>query len=105
MPLNALANDNWLGREKVHVREASAATKKLPSLGRCCWQQVRLGKGSPSVRQRAIAGNTIFFAQPTADVPPMELPPAPDALVDSFNVILDPGIAISQQGRMGASEA
>ena len=26
MPLNALANDNWLGREKVHVREASMAT-------------------------------------------------------------------------------
>ena len=84
MPLNALANDNWLGREKMHVREASTATKKLASLGRCCWQQVRLGKGEPFMRQSAIVGNTIFFAQPTADVPSMELPPSSDALVDSF---------------------
>ena len=39
------------------------------------------------VQEKAIAGNTIFFAQPTADVPSMELPPPPDALVDSLNVI------------------
>ena len=35
MPLNGLTNDNWIGREKVHVREASKATKMLASLGRC----------------------------------------------------------------------
>ena len=39
------------------------------------------------VQEKALAGNTIFFAQPTADVPSMELPPPPDALVDSLNVI------------------
>ena len=33
-------------------------------------------------------GNTIFFAQPTADVPSMDLPPPTDALIDSFNIIV-----------------
>jgi len=75
MPLNALANDNWIGRERVHVREASKGTKMLASLGRCCWKQVRLGRGPPDLQQKAISGNTIFFAQPTADIPSMELPP------------------------------
>ena len=88
MPLAALANDNWIGREKLHVREASAATKMLASLARCCWKQVRLGKGDPSIAQQGISGNTIFFAQPTAEVPCMELPPSADALVDSFNILI-----------------
>ena len=39
------------------------------------------------MQEKAFAGNTIFFAQPTADVPSMELPPPPDALVGSLNVI------------------
>ena len=39
------------------------------------------------MQEKAFAGNTIFFAQPTADAPSMELPPPPDALVDSPNVI------------------
>ena len=60
LPLNGLTNDNWIGREKVHVREASKATKMLASLGRCCWKQVRLGKGAPDVQQKGISGNTIF---------------------------------------------
>ena len=87
MPLNGLANDNWIGREKVHVREASKATKMLASLGRCCWKQVRLGKGAPDVQQKGISGNTIFFAQPTADIPSMELPPPVNGLVDSMSII------------------
>ena len=57
------------------MREASKATKMLASLGRCCWKQVRLGKGAPDVQQKGISGNTIFFAQPTADIPSMEQPP------------------------------
>ena len=59
----------------------------LAPLGRCCWKQVRLGKGAPDVQQKGITGNTILFAQPTADIPSMELPPAPDALVDSLNIV------------------
>ena len=47
---------------------------------------MRLGKGAPDVQQKGITGNTILFAQPTADVASMELPPAPDALVDSLNI-------------------
>ena len=35
LPINACANDNWIGRERLHVREASLATKMLASLGRC----------------------------------------------------------------------
>ena len=87
MPLDALANDNWGGRERPHVRKASKATKMLASIGRCCWKQVRLGKGAPDVQQKGITGNTILFAQPTADIPSMELPPASDALVDSLNLV------------------
>ena len=34
-----------------------------------------------------MTGNTIIFAQPTADAPSMELPPPPDAFVDSLNAI------------------
>ena len=91
MPLNALANDNWIGRERVHARGASKATKLLAPLGRCCWKQVRLGKGAPDVQQKGAAGNTILFAQPTTDIPSMELPPAPDALVDSLHIVFSGG--------------
>ena len=88
MPINACVNDNWIGRERSHVRVASQATKMLASLGRCCWKQIRLGRaGDPAVQEKAFAGNTIFFAQPTADAPSMELPPPPDALIDSLNAI------------------
>ena len=88
IPLNACANDNWIGRERTNVRAATVATKTLLSLGRACWKQVRLGRGKPDVQQKGVCGNTIFFAQPTADIPSMELPPPTDALVDSFNVII-----------------
>ena len=40
LPLNAVANDNWIGREKLLVRNASRATHWLSSLGRFCWKQV-----------------------------------------------------------------
>ena len=93
MPIYACANDNWIGRERQHVRDASWATKMLASLARCCWKQVRLGRHTdPDVQEKALTGNTIFFAQPTADVPSMELPPPPDALVDSFNVLFTRGL-------------
>ena len=84
MPLNAVANDNWIGREKLIVRNATRATHWLSCLGRFCWKQLRLGRGPPSsgttqpaadVRQSGVTGNTIFFAQPTAEVPRMVLPP------------------------------
>ena len=39
------------------------------------------------MQEKALTGNTIFFAQPTADVPSLELPPPPDALVDSLDII------------------
>ena len=52
----------------------------LASLGRCCWKQARPGKGPPDAQQKGIAGNTILFSRPTANVPSMELPPAHDAL-------------------------
>eukprot|EP00959_Pyramimonas_sp_CCMP1952_P428926 8983583-Pyramimonas_sp.AAC.1 len=68
MPLNVLANDNWIGRELAHVRGASKATKMLAPIGRRCWKQVRLGEGAPDVRQKGVTGNTILFAQPTADI-------------------------------------
>ena len=88
MLLNACVDDNWIGRERPHVRESSIATKMLASLGRCCWKQMRLCRAEDSAtQQRALAGKTIFFAQPTADVPSMQLPTPPDALVDSLNVI------------------
>ena len=60
----------------------------LAPLGRLCMKQVRLGRyNDPAVQEKALTGNTIFFAQPTVDIPSMELPPPPDALVDSLNVI------------------
>ena len=86
-PLNGLTNDNWIGREKEYVRDASTATHMLSSLARCCHRQIRLGKGSPDVQQKGISGNTIFFAQPTAEIPSMELPPPDDALVDSMHIV------------------
>jgi hypothetical protein len=88
IPVNALVNDNWVGREKPNVRKATVATKTLLSHGRLCMKQVRLGRGCPSTQQKGVSGNTIFFAQPTADVPSMELPPPTDALQGSFNIIL-----------------
>ena len=58
----------------------------LASIGRCYWKQVRLGKGAPDAQQKGINGNTILFAQPTANISFMELPPPPDALVDTMNI-------------------
>ena len=40
-----------------------------------------------AVQEKALTSNTIFFAQPTADLPSMELPPPPDALADFLNAI------------------
>jgi len=96
LPLNAVANDNWIGREKLLVRKASRATHWLSSLGRFCWKQVRLGRGPSSssaaqtaedVRQTGVIGNTIFFAQPTAAVPRMTMPPDEGDFLDSLNVL------------------
>ena len=88
MPLYALANDNWVGRERVEVKEASEATRWLSCLGRVCWKQLRLGHGAPDVQQRGIAGNTIFLAQPavTLNSETLDLPPERDALVDCVNI-------------------
>ena len=52
------------------------ATKMLASLRRCRCKQVPFGRAGDPATQ---AGSTIFFAQPTADVPSMQLPPPPDA--------------------------
>ena len=76
MPMDAPANDDWGGRKRPHVRAASKATKMLAPIGRCCRKQVRLGKGAPDVQQKGINGNTILFAQPTANISSMELPRA-----------------------------
>ena len=49
---------------------------------------MRLGRREdPAVQETGLTANSIFLVQPTADVPTMELPPPPDALVDSFNVV------------------
>ena len=88
MPLYALANDNWIGRERLEVRETSEATRWLSCLGRVCWKQVRLGRGAPNTLQKGITGNTVFLAQPsvTLNSETLELPPERDALVDSVNI-------------------
>ena len=39
------------------------------------------------MQEIGLTANSIFLAQPTADIATMELPPPPDALVDSFNVV------------------
>jgi hypothetical protein len=96
LPLNAVANDNWIGREKLLVRNSTRATHWLSSLGRFCWKQVRLGRGPASsgaaqpaddVRQTGVSGNTIFFAQPTAEVPRMTMPPDEGDFLNSLNVL------------------
>ena len=88
MPLYALANDNWIGRERVEVREASEATRWLSCLGRVCWKQLRLGRGAPDLQEKGITGNAIFLAQPsvTLNAETLELPPETDALVDCVNI-------------------
>ena len=70
-------------------REGGGREIHVPYTSRCCWKQVRLGRASEETQQqKGLSGNTIFFAQPTAEVPSMELPPAPDGLVDTVNIIL-----------------
>ena len=88
MPLNGLTHDNLIGREKVHVREASKTTNSLASFGRCCWKQVRLGHGSPELQQKGLTGNTIFLPQPCVSLSSadLELPPREDALVDTISI-------------------
>ena len=96
LPLYSLANDNWIGREKMIVRKATQATRWLASLARFCWKQVRLGSGPQSrgaaqpaedVRQTGVTGNTIFFAQPSASIPSMEVLPSEDGLLNFLNIL------------------
>ena len=59
------ANDNWIGRERPHVRDASTATKMLAALGRTRMQQTRIGRrGEPAAQETALAGNTILPRSP-----------------------------------------
>ena len=39
------------------------------------------------MQQKGISGNTIFFAQPTADIPSMEQPPPVNTMVDYLSII------------------
>ena len=88
MPLYGLTSDNSIRRERPLVRDVSDGTKMLASLGRCCMKQVRLGQDKdPILKERALTGNTILLAQPTGDVPLLELPPPKDALTGTLNVI------------------
>ena len=87
IPKNALANDNWIGREPMVVRDASQGTKWLSCLGRACWRQIRLGRGAAHTQQRGLSGNVILLAQPSASIPSLEQPPPEDALVDALSVV------------------
>ena len=81
MPFDACVNDNLVGHERRHARESFQATKMLSSLMKCCWKPVRFGhRGDPATQEKALIGNVIFFAQPTANVPSLELPPLPKLL-------------------------
>ena len=84
MPAPALANDLWVGRFCKEFSSLTTAEQMLLSLGRPVFRKVLLGrKGvSPDELQTALAGNSVFLAQPTGGVPTMELPPGPDALSD-----------------------
>ena len=84
--------------KKLLVRYATRATHWLASRARFCWKQVRLGRGPPSrgaaqpadaedVRQTGVTGNTIFFAQPTAQVPRLTMPPDEGDFLESLNIM------------------
>ena len=88
MPGPALSNDNWVGRQHRMFGSLTQAERWLLSLGRPCWKKILLGhKGTPeSEAQVALTGNTVFLSQPTAGVPTMQLPPAPDFLSEALVV-------------------
>ena len=87
MPWYALANDDWLGRGREEVREASEATRWLSCLGLVCWQQLRLGSGAPDLQEKGITGHTILVAQEllTLKSETLDLPTDKDAPVDGVN--------------------
>ena len=83
------ARQRQLGRQgEPHVLDISKAGKMIAAARRVRMKQIRLGRrGNPAVQETALTGNTILFAQPTADDPSLELPPQTDTLVDSLTVI------------------
>ena len=71
-----------------------------PSAGaagsKCAWATAK-----PDVQQKGVTGNTVLFAQPTAEIPSMVLPPNRDGLAESLNVLyVQPA-----RGTMGTGEA
>ena len=52
MPINACVNDNWIGRERSHVRAASQATKMLASLANPLRPRRRSGCAGEGLRRQ-----------------------------------------------------
>ena len=86
LPKYALCNWNWIGREHVWYQNLSRAMQWMLSLGRPCIQQIRVGSGDPDFKEKANIGNTIFLAQPSAELSGMVMPPHPEFLMDVVTI-------------------
>ena len=86
MPEYALANDLWLGRERVALQNGSLGLRMILGLGRACFRKLLLGKGQKDTLQSGFTGNHILISQASASLVE-SLPPPSTPLKDSFVVI------------------
>ena len=76
MPEYALANDLWLGRERVALQNGSLGLRMLLGLGRPCFRKLLLGKGQKDTLQSGFTGNHILISQASASLVESLPPPS-----------------------------
>ena len=86
IPEYALANDFWIGRQRVALQNGSLGLRMLLGLGRPCFRKLLLGKGQKDTLQSGFTGNHILISQASASLVET-LPPPSTQLKDSFVVI------------------
>ena len=64
MPLYALANLLWIGREHPLLQGRSLGLRVLLSLGRACFRKMFLGKGRRDEQERGLSGNALGMFDP-----------------------------------------
>ncbi|CAE7234073.1 unnamed protein product [Symbiodinium microadriaticum] len=90
LPRFALANDLWIGRCPLPLRDLQEGTKRLLPMIRACVQVTVLQPAGveQAQRQRGFIGNSIFVPQATPSKIQKVLPPSPEEIQSTISYVL-----------------